>query len=197
MLWRGGINLYGYVNDSPLTDCDSDGRKPLKCDAAGPVGTRCLPCDKNFCNAYCNTAVGFVVTPPLAKPNLTSIGFSLIQDLELIEIVDAATSGNPLPSGSGQGIPAVQNLIKVIIKYQGYSVWVKVKYRSCDSHRWAEHTRYYMLKEDVGNPLQSGVFGGQKGLGRNVTANELRQAIAPAERNPASCNGGKRPEEYD
>ncbi len=194
----GGINLYGYVNDSPLTDRDSDGRKPLKCGAeAGPAGAYCLPCDKNFCNAYCNTAVGFVVTIPLAKPNLTSVGFSLIQDLELIEIVDDATSGNPLPSGSGQGIPAVGNLIKKIIKSQGYSVWVKVKYLSCDSHRWAERTRYYMLKKNVGNPLGNGVFGGQKGLGRDVTANELRQAIAPAQRNPASCDKGKRPEEYD
>ena len=42
-----------------------------------------------------------------------------------------------------------------------------------------------------------GSVGGQKGLGRNVTANDLHRAIAPAERNPASCDKGKRPEEYD
>ena len=174
--YQGGINLYGYVGGRP--------------------GSCCWP-PLTGCNDYCDIAVGLVITPPLVKPSAIDVGFALIHDLELISLVDKISSVNPVPEGGGQAHNAVANFIRNLIEHRGYSVWIKVKYRSCDGRKWAEHTRYYMLKTNAGSDWGPGVFHGDNTLGRNVTANDLQQAIAPAERNPASCDKGKRPEEYD
>ena len=190
--YAGRINLYEYGFGRPGIKADPSGLKPLECGAAGPPGGCCWP-PLTDCNDYCDTAVGLVVTPPLAHPNNIDVGFALIHDVDLISLIDKISSVNPVPEGGGQAHNAVANFIRKLITARGYSVWIKVKYLSCDQRKWAEHTRYYMLKTNAGSTLGAGVFKGADDGGRNVSVGDVQQGLPWATRTPVGCTGGKRP----
>ena len=182
--YAAGVNLYEYVGGRAAVGVDPTGTQG--CLNAGPVGTCCQPPRARCANDYCDTFAGLAVTPALANPNTLSTGFSLISSAQFLELIDKIEGLDPTPGMEKQARTQIDQFIKSLMLSNGYSVWVKVDFLSCDNGEWGQHHRYSLVNINAGSPLGAGVFGGQAG-GRKVTAQEIRDAIRSALRPAGGC----------
>ena len=180
----GGINLYEYVNGRAVVALDPTGTSA--CLNAGPPGACCQPPRRGCANEYCGAFAGLTFTPALANPGAITTGFSLVSWVQAIDFIDKINNVTPIPGMDKQTQNQVDNFIRSQMFTNGYSVWIKVEFLSCDDGKWGKHQRYSMVDSNAGSPFGPGVFGGQAG-GRNVTRQDIEAAVRSALRPAGGC----------
>ena len=182
--YSGGINLFEYVGGRAVVALDPTGTSA--CLNAGPPGACCQPPRRGCANEYCGAFAGLTFTPALANPGAITTGFSLVSWVQAIDFIDKINNVTPIPGMDKQTQNQVDNFIRSQMFTNGYSVWIKVEFLSCDDGKWGKHQRYSMVDSNAGSPFGPGVFGGQAG-GRNVTRQDIEAAVRSALRPAGGC----------
>ena len=183
--YAGGMNLYEYVNNRAVVAVDPSGTQG--CLNAGPVGACCQPPRAGCANDYCDTFAGIAFTPPGVNPDTIATGLSLISWIQVIDFIDKITNVEPIPGMDKQTENQINQFIKSLMFTNGYSVWIKVDFLSCDNGKWGQHHRYSeVLRANAILPNQAGVFGGQGGA-RNVTLQDIENAMKSALHPAGGC----------
>jgi len=197
---QGGMNLYGFVLNRPISAVDALGLS--LCDAIGC----CDRCSEDDDPIVVATGVALKHWNAANSPGTDQIALDLFGDVQvlakiqaaggiasacaasgwlasvLLEVADQQIGNNMTANWTDEMLGAIQGIGQNLMQLEGAKIWVHVEWKECEEEScWLFWTRLDWQDHDDWHPCSAGQNGGILGLGFGMSdaaaANEVRQAI--------------------